>query len=78
MFNQQSAIKNQQCFLLAFVERKLFTQLVHNYFTDEKGPASRGTGVGVRLNDCLRLRKGDARRLASVFYSVMVLTRFAV
>ena len=36
---------NQQFFLLAFVERKLFTQLVHNYFPDEKGPASRGTGV---------------------------------
>ena len=40
-----SAIKNQQFFLLAFVGRKLFTQLAHNYFLDEKGPASRGTGV---------------------------------
>jgi hypothetical protein len=39
LFNQQSAINNQQFLLLAFAERKLLTQLVYNYFPDEKGPA---------------------------------------
>jgi hypothetical protein len=50
-------IFNQQFFLLAFAGRKLFTQLVHNYFPDEKGPAA--ASEMVRVSDCRRLLQGD-------------------